>query len=310
MESERMADTEMMAMVRWGTWEELVLGGAVLRHGTQDWEAVAAELQARTLYPYCFTAEVCKAKYEDLQERYYGCTGWFEELRKQRVAELKRELEKSEDSIGSLESKLKSLKAERREDRHTDYDSSRTESPVTLGNSVGVEFSGKETSSKDGLSVGSFTEETPTNWSLERKDPTVVSAQEADDVNPVSFEDSERDRKKNTVDKPEITVGADRGGNLRKRRGKRKRKECGGGSKDVKEGSVGESDVLSSADAAAVAVPDKEESTRDCNRCVRSTYDGADVADLIGIFNSIVENDCASTFRRRLDSQWRKFICV
>jgi hypothetical protein len=43
---------------RWGTWEELLLGGAVLRHGTRDWNVVAAELRARTVCPYTFTPEV------------------------------------------------------------------------------------------------------------------------------------------------------------------------------------------------------------------------------------------------------------
>ncbi|XP_051128793.1 uncharacterized protein LOC127249822 [Andrographis paniculata] len=99
----------------WGTWEELILGGAVVRHGTRDWNVVASELRVRTLHPHSFfTPERCKAKFEDLQKRYADSTGLFEELKKQRVAELKRELAKSEDSIGSLESKIKSLKAERR----------------------------------------------------------------------------------------------------------------------------------------------------------------------------------------------------
>ena len=42
----------------WGTWEELLLGGAVLRHGAGDWDAVSSELQARTACPFIFTAEV------------------------------------------------------------------------------------------------------------------------------------------------------------------------------------------------------------------------------------------------------------
>jgi hypothetical protein len=45
-------------IVNWGTWEELLLGGAVLRHGTRDWSVVAAELRARTLSPYAITPEV------------------------------------------------------------------------------------------------------------------------------------------------------------------------------------------------------------------------------------------------------------
>lgn len=57
----------------WGTWLELLLAGAVLRYGTRDWNLVAAELRARTVCPYAFTPQVCKAKYEDLQKCYSGC---------------------------------------------------------------------------------------------------------------------------------------------------------------------------------------------------------------------------------------------
>jgi hypothetical protein len=40
----------------WGTWEELVLGGAVQRHGPASWHAVAAELRSRS--PASFSPEV------------------------------------------------------------------------------------------------------------------------------------------------------------------------------------------------------------------------------------------------------------
>lgn len=43
---------------RWGTWEELLLGGAVLRHGTRDWELVASELRSRILCPCDLTPQV------------------------------------------------------------------------------------------------------------------------------------------------------------------------------------------------------------------------------------------------------------
>lgn len=43
---------------RWGTWEELILGGAVIRHGTQDWNVVASEVRTRIVSPYGFTPEV------------------------------------------------------------------------------------------------------------------------------------------------------------------------------------------------------------------------------------------------------------
>ncbi|KAL9256702.1 hypothetical protein AKJ16_DCAP20887 [Drosera capensis] len=79
----------------------------------------------------------CKAKYVDLQQRFYGSTTWFDELLKRRVAELKRALEKSEDSIGlKLTEKGNSDNAE--------YGSSRSESLPSK------------------LSAGSFTQETET----------------------------------------------------------------------------------------------------------------------------------------------------
>lgn len=45
-------------IVTWGTWEELLLGGAVIRHGTGDWSVVAAELRGRTHSPSAITPEV------------------------------------------------------------------------------------------------------------------------------------------------------------------------------------------------------------------------------------------------------------
>ncbi|KAL3624901.1 hypothetical protein CASFOL_031569 [Castilleja foliolosa] len=147
------AEEEMEAVGGWGTWEELILGGAVLRHGTNDWNAVASELRARTFYPCAFTAQACKERYEDLQKRYSGSTAWFDELRKQRVEELKRALAISEDSIGSLESKIRSLKCENKHLSRADNGSN--------------EISNNETS------AGSFTKDTTITrsvWSFENQD--------------------------------------------------------------------------------------------------------------------------------------------
>lgn len=83
----------------WGTWEELLLGGAVLRHGTDDWTVVSEELRSHSMSGI-FTPEICKAKYKDLRERYLGCKSWYEEVKKKRVAELKAALLQSQDSIG------------------------------------------------------------------------------------------------------------------------------------------------------------------------------------------------------------------
>ncbi|KAM6601352.1 hypothetical protein CsatA_020961 [Cannabis sativa] len=288
----------------WGTWEELLLGGAVLRHGTRDWDTVAAELRARALCSYNYTGQVCKAKYEDLQHRYRGCTAWFEELRKKRMAELRQALDHSEDSIGSLETKLETLKAEKGVSR-VNYASSQTESPSTLQKLEGVDSFSKE--SKDGLSAGSFTLETRTSWSAECLNPCTVSAEETEtkpkDLH--SFKTAEACNTEKLAD----NVHERQGSILKKRRGKRKRKDC---SRDIKESSVGESGFLDSAEAVT-AFRSKENTTSNCGEVSRSS--GLDnqskgtkkdsIDDLLKIFNSIVEHKCASTFRRRLDSQKR-----
>lgn len=43
---------------RWGTWEELLLGGAIIRHGTEDWNLIAVELRDKIASPYTATPEV------------------------------------------------------------------------------------------------------------------------------------------------------------------------------------------------------------------------------------------------------------
>lgn len=284
-----------MMAASWGTWEELLLGGAVLRHGTRDWNLVAAELRARAVSSLSFTPEVCKAKYKDLQKRFSGCEAWFEELRKQRMAELKRALELSQDSIGSLESKLKSLKAEKTDNRHVDYDSSQTE-PKLL--SEGIESSCKDTS-KDGLSAGSFTQDAQTKWSPECQLPASVPIEEMDIKPEVSlfFE------KEKVLGAEKLTV------TVKKRRGKRKRKHC---SWDVKEGSFGESELLSSMDVVS-ASRSKETSASNSAQIAR-TSDVDDktkrpnkeiIDDLMRVFSSVTENECASVFSRPLDSQKR-----
>ncbi|CAN6205765.1 unnamed protein product [Urochloa humidicola] len=139
----------------WGTWEELVLGGAVLRHGGAAWTAVADELRTRS--PCAFSPEECEAKFAEIQSRYSACNAWFEELRKQRVAELKRELEKSENSIGSLQSVIESLSNSKHGDGSSECRTSHTESCSRSENTADTS-SGKE-ASRDRSSAASFTEE-------------------------------------------------------------------------------------------------------------------------------------------------------
>ncbi|XP_020096214.1 uncharacterized protein LOC109715547 isoform X2 [Ananas comosus] len=159
----------MEAASRWGTWEELLLGGAVLRHGAAAWDAVAADLRSRTPFPTLFSPQECEVKFAEVQERYCGCDAWYEELRKQRVAELRRELEKSENSIGSLQSKLESLSTGRQSEGEYEYDTSHTESPSPNGNAADVDSSSKELS-RDRSSAGSFTEEVGKSYTNESKE--------------------------------------------------------------------------------------------------------------------------------------------
>ncbi|XP_058730877.1 uncharacterized protein LOC131602722 isoform X2 [Vicia villosa] len=290
-------------VTNWGTWEELLLGGAVLRHGTRDWTVVAAELRARTLSlsPYAITPEVCKAKYEDLQQRYSGA--WFEELKKRRVAELKKALEQSEDSIGSLESMLESLKAdknEKKDDCRVDNDTVGPELDVPLQKLERVESSTKEVS-KDGLSAGSFTHQTETNWSHECQVPAMSS--EDMEISPEVSGSIENDKILN-VDKLTHTVYEGQGGCCKKRRGKRKRKDCG---KNINEVSVKESDF--SIDMSRF----KESSTSNCGEVVKSsgiTEENAnlkrdEVKDMTEILDSVLEIKGASAFCRKHDSQKR-----
>nr|GEW01854.1 hypothetical protein [Tanacetum cinerariifolium] len=284
----------------WGTWEELILGGAVLRHGTHDWVVISEELRTRTIYPFYFTPEACRARYEDLQRRYTGCKYWYNELRERRVSELKRELEKSEETIGLLVSKLKHLKAVKGHSDQIIYASSHTEfPPVSIQKTKGVNrktvHKGR---SKDEfeLSAGSFTHDLEKDRPPKSLSPSIGSSKNVD----VKLEAPELCM--NTI----IEKSIEKGGTIRKTRGKRKRKD---GSWDVKEGIV-ERENLGSCSATRRI----ETSTSGCCQTVRSS--SADLQygescrdsqneDLVGIFNSVTENQYALVFRRRLDSQKR-----
>ncbi|KZV53326.1 DNA-binding bromodomain-containing protein [Dorcoceras hygrometricum] len=121
---------------RWGTWEELLLAFAVNRHGAGAgaWLSIASELQKRSSDPnLALTAQNCRQKYLDLKRRYVSqnddesvttdkpnddetgasATTLLEELRKLRVAELRREVQRYDLNIESLELKMKSMEEEK-----------------------------------------------------------------------------------------------------------------------------------------------------------------------------------------------------
>lgn len=107
----------------WGTWEELLLAFAVNRHGTAAWDSIASELQKRISDPNLgLTANTCRSKYLDLKRRFLVGNGdlegedgggggrdgksgveesapLLEELRKLRVAELRREVQRYDLNI-------------------------------------------------------------------------------------------------------------------------------------------------------------------------------------------------------------------
>lgn len=168
-----------------------------------------------------------------------------------------------------------------------------------------VESSTKETS-KDGLSAGSFTHETRTNWSSECRIP--AESPEDMETKPEVSQSTEQVKILN-VDRLAHTMYEGQGGSFKKRRGKRKRKDCG---RNIKEASVGESDLLDSADVVSWC---KESSTSNCGEVAKSSAGVDDqnrnfkkhgAEDMMEILDSILETKGASAFRRRLDSQ----VCV
>ncbi|KAL8460407.1 hypothetical protein ACS0TY_032080 [Phlomoides rotata] len=254
----------------WNTWEELILGAAVLRHGRHDWNVVASELRARTRLPTFFTPEVCKSKYEELRKRYAGSRNWFEELRKQCVAELKHKLARSEASIGFLEAKIKYLEAGKQSPNHA---WGQTGSPTPTLNSDGTESSSIRILSTDEQSVASYT-----------RTRTSSLSEHLQETKPHVSVSSDHDK--------DSSVGFREGMITRKKRGLRKRKGC---DQAVKEGSVGDSDNLGSSNVVVSPTPDRDQirdpPTKDNN--------------LMEIFESIAVSEPALVFRHRMDGQKR-----
>lgn len=193
-----------------------------------------------------------------------------------------------------MESKLQSLKSESNDECHqNNYDSSRTlslePSPKSEG---GGECTSKDTS-KDLSSVGSFTQQelTTTNWSPEAKPeaPAIV----------------EQEKNENLLhgDIFESVYGG--GGqvlpSMRKKRGKRKRKDCSVGKEVTEVSAVADSDLLdTSANIASISKCKEDASTSNTQR---RGHDLALPKELMKIYNTIAQNECALVFRRRLDSQ-------
>jgi hypothetical protein len=107
----------------WGTLQELLLACAVRRHGTSSWDLLAMEVRTRS--PLAaqpgLTAHSCRLRFRHLHRRFStagsgggeevdegdgddpdasAAEGWVDELRRLRVAELRRDLERCDLSIG------------------------------------------------------------------------------------------------------------------------------------------------------------------------------------------------------------------
>ena len=108
-DNNRNGDANQISQV-WGTWEELLLTCAVKRHGSKDWDSVAKEVASRSSLNA--SAHDCRLKYEDLKRRFdddedddgRGNTDdrdgeIVERLRSLRVAELRREVQRRDESI-------------------------------------------------------------------------------------------------------------------------------------------------------------------------------------------------------------------
>lgn len=208
-----------------------------------------------------------------------------------------------------MESKLQSLKSESNDEcPQNNYDSSRTlslePSPKSEG---GGECTSKDTS-KDLSSAGSFTQQelTTTNWSPEAKSeaPAIIEQEQK--------KEEKKDLLHCDIFESMYRVGG--GGqvlpSMRKKRGKRKRKDCSGGKEVTEVSVVEESDLLDSSTANIASVSRSKEAASTSSSQSRG-HGLVEPEELMKIYNTIAQNECALVFHRRLDSQvmivWSSF---
>lgn len=193
-----------------------------------------------------------------------------------------------------MQSKLESLTSERETGSNFGHNTSQTESTSPIEDAEGIDSSSKEVS-RDGSTAGSFTDKTGRDWGHKCQNVASVSVQE----NNLKLQHSE-DASREKFGCGCLGIGF---GGLKKKRGKRKRKGC----TIVKEGSMGESDMLSSA-----ALVDREGSAEGPNQNIilapedhNGAWMGRDDAhlNLAGILDSIMKLKDALIFRVRLESQ-------
>lgn len=104
-----MAKEDETSAQPWGTLEELLLACAVNRHGTESWDCIAMEVQNRTTTLRSLTTQNCIDKFNDLKRRFMppqndaasdtSLVYMVDELRRIRVEELRREVQRYDVSI-------------------------------------------------------------------------------------------------------------------------------------------------------------------------------------------------------------------
>ncbi|GAU47266.1 hypothetical protein TSUD_280880 [Trifolium subterraneum] len=192
-------DNKQQHQEGWGTWEELLLACAVNRHGFKDWNTVAMEVQSRTNRPTLLaTAHHCEQKFHDLNRRFTDDVPplqqngdladvdsdhvpWLEKLRKQRVAELRRDVQRSDVSILSLQLQVKKLEEEKGKENDGEED-----------NKPDLAVTGEEQHPENEKTGGEMEEAEPANSEpdIRRLDESTTNT---DKLLPTTGDESDRD---------------------------------------------------------------------------------------------------------------------
>ncbi|KAI3832397.1 hypothetical protein MKW92_001720 [Papaver armeniacum] len=253
-------------MMVWGTWEELLLACAVKKHGTSNWESVAKEIQNKNNTPNnIVTPHNCKQKYHDLHQRFMIVNDdsesinhhdnnkddenlypnssripWLDELRKLRVAELRREVQQYDVSIVSLQLKVKRLEEEREESLKKDNNDLDVKPDLLLENRTKEEEDGKEIQTE------------PLRSPIENKTDKPVSGDESDRDNQSFNESNSSDLKDVKKKSPEVEKIPETVTEKRDRLGE---DSCNGSSETIAKDSVVQDVKMSSETTIPVREP-------------------------------------------------------
>ncbi|KAF5748785.1 putative DNA binding protein [Tripterygium wilfordii] len=154
-----MAKKHEMIAQSWGTLEELLLACAVNRHGTSNWDSITMDVKNRTSALPFLTPQHCIEKFNDLRQRFMlrydaesaditNLVPMVNELRRIRIEELRREVQRHDASILSLELKVKRLEEKRDESLKEEADMEREKKP-SLEKFVRKSFTGSDSDDCD-----------------------------------------------------------------------------------------------------------------------------------------------------------------